>query len=512
MIEPTSSAVDDPTGEPASPGIGLALSGGGVRATLFSLGVAIALIETGANQWVRSITSVSGGSLLNAWLAHAGDFASMESPAGFQAGKLARMLSHGGVFAWSPLNIGKVIGKAIGLIPSMVGAAVALATVASLLEKEERPAFVDVGIQNMVRLVGLVPPLAWLYVAVTLAVFLMFLLRGRWQEAIFAVKLGELTGTSRNKLTDFATSNVQHVLVSTDLHSGCPVYFSKDFVHCEHHGWSEPRDLRTAAALYASAAFPVVFPPRRLRVKDFEFRNGKAGELPDLALADGGVYNNLGDDWFDERENQVEAYSPYGALPLDPDAVREPIHTRIIVNAGAPSQPITRLYPGMTTLRTMSVLYDNTVRPRVAQIPSRHGLLLDIKYSPRELADGVGEPPGPKADRAKRIAKHLGKREEQFWAQLKEETAGTPTKLSGAGWRTAAALMHHGYLSAVVLLWTEYGESLPRLKQLRDGKGAWPLSPEDPFRLKDEKYFLDLARGAVDTESKKPATAPAPAA
>jgi len=42
-----------------------------VRAALFALGVVIGLIETGCHQRVRCIASVSGGSILNAVLAHA---------------------------------------------------------------------------------------------------------------------------------------------------------------------------------------------------------------------------------------------------------------------------------------------------------------------------------------------------------------------------------------------------------------------------------------------------------
>lgn len=505
MTEPDSGASEGTS----PPSIGVALSGGGVRATLFSLGVAIALIDSGANRWVRSIASVSGGSLLNAWLAHAGDFSLMKSPGEFEAGKLAKILSQGGVFAWSPLNLLKVITSAIGLLPTLLGILVGAATgVAAILDsQEERPAFVTATIQTVVRLVGLVPPLAWLYIGVTVVVFLAFILRGRWQEAMFAVKLGELTGNSaRCELGGFATSKVQHVLVSTDLKSGCPVFFSKDFVHCQLHGWSEPRGLRTATALYASAAFPVVFPPRRLKVKHYAFRNGKSGPLPDLALADGGVYNNLGDDWFEERDNQAKAVWPYGRLKVDAEAVGEMLNTRIVVNAGAPSQEIRRLYVGMKTLRTMSVLYDNTVRPRVAQIVRQHGLLLDIKDSPPELAGDDTRFKGQKAERAQQIGKQLGKRGKAFWDDLKEETAGTPTKLSGAGWRTAAALMHHGYLSAMVLLWAEYGESLPRLEELRREESSWPRSPDHPFELRDEKYFLDLARGEIESGIKQSVT------
>ena len=53
----------------STPRIGLALSGGGFRATLFHLGVVRLLYEAGLISNVRRITSVSGGSILAAHLA-----------------------------------------------------------------------------------------------------------------------------------------------------------------------------------------------------------------------------------------------------------------------------------------------------------------------------------------------------------------------------------------------------------------------------------------------------------
>ena len=68
---------DLPAADPSSlleagdgPPIGLALSGGGVRAALFSLGVVFGLIESGYHRRLRCVTSVSGGSIVNAVLAH----------------------------------------------------------------------------------------------------------------------------------------------------------------------------------------------------------------------------------------------------------------------------------------------------------------------------------------------------------------------------------------------------------------------------------------------------------
>ena len=53
--------------KPASPeDIALSLSGGGHRATLFGLGVLLALVDRGLNMRVKQIASVSGGSIVNA--------------------------------------------------------------------------------------------------------------------------------------------------------------------------------------------------------------------------------------------------------------------------------------------------------------------------------------------------------------------------------------------------------------------------------------------------------------
>src|SRR4030095_9244392 len=49
--------------------IGLAISGGGHRATAYALGVLLYLVDTGLNQKIHTVTSVSGGSILNAFIA-----------------------------------------------------------------------------------------------------------------------------------------------------------------------------------------------------------------------------------------------------------------------------------------------------------------------------------------------------------------------------------------------------------------------------------------------------------
>ncbi len=51
------------------PKIAVALSGGGYRASLFGLGALLYLVDAGKNAEVNSISSVSGGSITNGYVA-----------------------------------------------------------------------------------------------------------------------------------------------------------------------------------------------------------------------------------------------------------------------------------------------------------------------------------------------------------------------------------------------------------------------------------------------------------
>jgi NTE family protein len=62
--------------------IGIAISGGGLRAAFFSLGALLYLVHSGLHRNVRLISSVSGGSIVNMVVAMAGDFSKSE-PAAF---------------------------------------------------------------------------------------------------------------------------------------------------------------------------------------------------------------------------------------------------------------------------------------------------------------------------------------------------------------------------------------------------------------------------------------------
>ena len=79
-------------------GIGVALSGGGHRASLFGLGVLLYLGDAGKLPEVTSLASVSGGSLTNGFVAQTVDLTRADDGGTFERAMapFARQLAQGG--------------------------------------------------------------------------------------------------------------------------------------------------------------------------------------------------------------------------------------------------------------------------------------------------------------------------------------------------------------------------------------------------------------------------------
>jgi predicted acylesterase/phospholipase RssA len=131
-----------------------------------------------------------------------------------------------------------------------------------------------------------------------LAVGLLASLRGRvcaqaLQRTMFA------TDGRATRLAD--VSNVlDHVFCATDLHAGEHVYFSPSFVYSYRFGVGTPDGVSLATIVQASAAFPGAFPAVWLRTAPYAFAapaEPDAATTRRIALVDGGVYDNMGDQW-----------------------------------------------------------------------------------------------------------------------------------------------------------------------------------------------------------------------
>jgi predicted acylesterase/phospholipase RssA len=464
---------------PKAPLVGVALSGGGLRAALFSLGVLIGLVDCRENRRVSHIASVSGGSITNASVAQSCEYDRCADIAEFAeiAHPLATILAKKGVFAFSWSGTAGFV-KSIGpRIPGFLGQLFVFAFIVGNLSAVNQWSFFRT-----------MHPRGWpwgwvIAIAAVVLLLALWMARGAFQEAAFSATLASMTGKRRRGLSELKDSSTLHVFVATDLISGEPVYFSRDFVACPAFGWGTPEGLPVASAVYASSAFPVAFPARRLRRKKFRFQGGEAAPpFPRLLkLTDGGVHNNLGTDWFKELQRQTEQQVwRFGnaKYPRAYPAAKE----QIVVNAGAASSGLKKVWPFLSVRRTMSVLYDNTVQPRLELLrdsraeESGSTIVLDITESPYHLAERYLHDSSLDAGqqvRADAALTTLKSRSESYWQRFARQTSANKTKLTRAGLESGARMVMHGYLSTIVAMHV-----------IRNA----PL----PAEICDEGYFLDL--------------------
>lgn len=220
-------------------GVGLCLSGGGFRASLFHLGALTRLNELGVLQRVDTISSVSGGSILSAFLA-------------------TRL-------AW-PLQ----------------------APVADWKHRIVNPflKFTSKDIRTWPVLSRLLP---WNWFHTDNGVDH---LQGTYHRHL-----------TEGKLLNDLPEKPRFVYCSTDMQFGVNWVFEKARAGDYQAGYVTPHRAGwpLAKAVAASSCFPPVFNPMKLNLKSKDFAGGKAAArkeyaecVSDLRLTDGGCYDNLG--------------------------------------------------------------------------------------------------------------------------------------------------------------------------------------------------------------------------
>jgi hypothetical protein len=340
-------------------GFGVALSGGGHRATLMTLGALLALVDRGLNQKVLQIASVSGGSITNAFVAQRCDYGSL-SPGGLDAvaAELTRKVVRQGVLtgAW----LAAVVASA-GLAGAVVGV-----------------------------LVGFVAPSLVAAVAGVLVALAMLMGVGRLVQALLDHRYLRPAGEGGERrrgvrLQSLPERQVDHVFCMTDLVLGLPVYVS-----LQNGGmlWRrlgpEPDNIFDSARIQtfavgsrtlaefvrSSAAFPGI-PPRRFQMPPDADAHGTQA-FPRLAfLADGGLWNNLGTQVTLE-DGFLGQHSSRERGILRPLTARVTLGMPLMVINGSsparPSRPSFYQFPGLAPLYALlqgtRVLNTNTVFPR----------------------------------------------------------------------------------------------------------------------------------------------------
>jgi predicted acylesterase/phospholipase RssA len=545
-------------------GIGVALSGGGHRASLWGLGALLYLVDSGSAREVSSIASVSGGSITNGVVAQRVRFRETD-PEAFRevVAPLARRLAVRGTFQHDGLSAPRKRAILVAMALSLLVFAV------PGLTRWIRFAIFLVAV--LVWGIGLIPPLfetarAKLYAVILVTTLFLTLVvwwvvpmsyggdrafvrhlvggiaspAGRWilfllSLAVWAKLVAERRGVEcaiafrdtlfrdaygRVPLLDeINADDIDHVFCATELQSGDQIYFGKAFVYGYRFGKGTPVGLPLHEAVQASADLPFAFPPKPMSSAAFGFayqdptvRCPRERDRLDerqrgsLLLTDGGVYDNMGDQWAAGYRGRRTSCWPTLDIERQPDAL-------VVVNASAgfdwvPSRrtrlPLVGEISGL--LKVKDVLYDQTTAQRRwglvgrfdrAELEGRglRGALVHIPQSPYAVIDGFKDSPSWQERRSRALkAKDLfldTDADREAWQRIADDNAAVPTVLSALGEDVAARLLHHAYVLAMVNMYVILGT---------------PLAD----RLPPREHFLALVRQTPEPPTWAFTDAPAP--
>lgn len=449
--------------------VAVALSGGGHRACLFALGVLLYLADAGKGKNVISIASVSGGSLANGAVAQSIDFtdATPQQLSSVVARVANRVTGLGTLF-------GAPLAKAYVLI-------LAIAALATVVGPWLLP--LDLGLRILVFLLAVLG-LAWLAG-----------LRGRVCARAFATTLFTVEGCPDR--LDSICGKLDHVFCATDLHAGEHVYFSQGRVSSFRFGTGVPGDIELSTVVQASAAFPGAFPISWQPTGRHKFsrpKQAEAAEAKKMALVDGGVYDNMADQWARPKED------------LPPWLADKPGSRKadelIVVNASAGLEwsTLRRLRLPvigelLTLLRDKDVLYDNGNSLRRQELVSQfkraerngeglRGTLVHIPQSPFKIPLLWETDRGEKGERARRVLKALRasgpdpKAVENHWEKAADANKAVKTTLFRLKPAVSSRLLHHAYVLAMANLHVHLGypmlavPDISRFDRLVQGDGT----------------------------------------
>jgi hypothetical protein len=257
--------------------------------------------------------------------------------------------------------------------------------------------------------------------------------------------------------------------------------------------WGD-KPLPLGEAVAASAAFPPVFPPARIRRSDYKFSAPVYGEepvpnYPLIALTDGGVYDNLG----------VEAIGKQSILPRV-GRITAP-EFLIVSDAGHPAQYEFRSN-GIPGLASALLLYrvDDIAREQ-ASAQRRRALVGDFS-NPSSLRKGLLVMLGSG------ILRIPGGRGEEYAAAVGPEYIIPSRLLTGIKKiRThldrfdpveCEALMYHAYTMADAFLWAHRLTCPDRYRIGNDPNPLWRIEFSDHRFREWENVLFHRKRQAVE--------------
>jgi hypothetical protein len=269
--------------------------------------------------------------------------------------------------------------------------------------------------------------------------------------------------------------SVHHVFCATELQSADHCYFTPRTVYSYRIGIGKPNDLPLSTAVQCSASLPGGFPPRTLSTSRFGFtRFGNLREPAEpptrIVLTDGGVYDNMADQWENGFRERARRWPELQRL-------QTPASVLVVVNASAgwTWKGLPRLGAVKAELfgilRPTSIMYDVTTSRRRFELVERfttaeilgqglRGALVHIAQTPYSVPDRLREDRDPgRAGRAAEAVAFLGGDDEsrKRWQARAAKSSAVGTVLSALGQETTVDLLEHAYLLAMVNLYVVLG-------------------------------------------------------
>jgi hypothetical protein len=313
--------------------IGICMSGGGHRVTIFALGALLYLVDAGRHRDIRVLSSVSGGSLTNAFFAVQKKPLHEMNREEFEecAARLAKQIAGERTY-WNCTLGGLAVLWTVCLV--------------ELVRWKFQPGW---WMPQLVVLALIIPWSClvglrsggtfwawwgtWLYVGLmVLAVIFAFAIwwsPWSWTWCVLCDILVSFSLGWRSWVADKAFratickpcseggdpkplatihATPRHVFCATELHTGEHAFFSHDLIYARDQGLGIPADLPLATAVQVSANFPVAFPFRSLSLKGHDFRLFWWSRGDRLVLTDGGVHDNMATAWFSEIPKRIPAF------------------------------------------------------------------------------------------------------------------------------------------------------------------------------------------------------------
>jgi NTE family protein len=307
--------------------LGVCLSGGGFRASLYGLGVLRYLAEAGVLARTDVVCSVSGGSIATAALG-------------------------GAVAAHGPEALGAGFTERV------------LAPFASTINDNDlrTSGFARWGRQRLQA-------------------------RAKTRDQVVGDTLGAKLFPNLRGFADLP-ERPQLVITGTALAAGRAFRFSRDFLGSYDFGYAPPPPgLRVASAVAASAAAPPFLPALQFDTRGVGLRDDTP---PVVSISDGGVYDNLGVEWF-------QGWAPERRPP-------QAVHAGflVVVNASGPLLEENRRYSGGAALRRVrKIQYAQTQATRIRWLVQemlaerQQGAYVGITGDPRKFQGRDGGPVDP---------------------------------------------------------------------------------------------------------------------